>query len=75
MAEVGALYLLVLRPATYLTFGMMRHQTLFSITEFTYLSVVSSESLFFELKSHSESVKGVTQFLLESGKKCSCGSI
>lgn len=74
MAEVGALCGLVLRPITYLSLGSMpiKHFSLYQDLP-PYCSL--KEFPFPQVKSHSDSVKGVTQFLLETEKKGSCGSI
>lgn len=68
VAEVGALYGLVLRPITYLFLGSMpiKHFSLYQDLP-TYCPL--KEFPFPKAKSHSDSVKGVTQFLLETGRK------
>lgn len=68
MAEVGALCGLVLRPITYMSLGSMpiKHFSLYQDLP-PYCSL--KEFPFPQVKSHSDSVKGVTQFLLETEKK------
>lgn len=59
---------LVLRPATSLALESVAHQTPFSIPGSTYPQS-PKEFPFSWTKSHSDSVKGVTPFLLQTGKK------
>lgn len=71
--EVGALWVGPETSNLHDALGSVPYQPLSLCQD---LPIVPSRSFHSpELKSHYDSVQGVTQFLLETGKKSSCGSI